>query len=137
MNWKPDRTLSISLANQIVHWITEQILNGHWPNGTKLPSQRQLALSLGVNRSTLQEAIDELKADGILCSKIGSSTFVSNDSWNILVKQKQPNWQKYIETSIHKANYQTIQLINEFEQDESIIRLSTGELSPSLLPTEK
>lgn len=137
LNWKPDRTLSISLANQIVHWMTDQILNGHWPNGTKLPAQRQLALSLGVNRSTLQEAIDELKADGILCSKVGSSTFVSNDSWNILVKQKQPNWQKYIETSIHKANYQTIQLINEFEQDESIIRLSTGELSPSLLPTEK
>ncbi|MFB5087710.1 PLP-dependent aminotransferase family protein [Psychrobacillus sp. PGGUH221] len=125
----------MSLSKQIIEWMTEQISTGQWPNGTKLPAQRQLALTLGVNRSTLQEAIDELKADGILSSKVGSSTYVSNDSWSMLLKQKQPNWQKYIEASIHKPNFQTIQLINEFEQDESIIRLSTGELAPSLLPT--
>ena len=108
--------------------------NGYLFYHSSLPAQRQLALTLGVNRSTLQEAIDELKADGILSSKVGSSTYVSNDSWSMLLKQKQPNWQKYIEASIHKPNFQTIQLINEFEQDESIIRLSTGELAPSLLP---
>lgn len=135
MNWKPNRSLPISLSKQIVDWMTEQIVTGQWPNGTKLPAQRQLALSLGVNRSTIQEVIEELKADGILSSKVGSSTYVSNDSWNILLKKKQPNWQKYIELSIHKPNYQTIQLINEFEQDDSIIRLSTGELAPNLLPT--
>ncbi|MFF5994635.1 PLP-dependent aminotransferase family protein [Lysinibacillus sp. KU-BSD001] len=137
MHWKPDRTLSISLSKQIVQWITENIQNGEWPSGTKLPTQRQLAVMLGVNRSTIQEAMDELKADGIISSKIGSSTYVSNASWNMLVKQKQPNWQKYIEASIHKPNYQTIQVINACEQDDSIIRLSTGELAPSLLPTAK
>ena len=136
MNWKPNRSLSISLAKQIIDWMTQQILTGQWPSGTKLPAQRQLAATLGVNRSTIQEALDELKADGILSAKIGSSTYVSNDSWNILVKKKQPNWQRYIESSIHKPNYQTIQVINEMEQDDSIIRLSTGELAPSLLPTE-
>lgn len=135
MNWQPNRSISMSLSNQIVQWITEQIQSGEWPLGTKLPPQRQLALSLGVNRSTLQEAIDELKANGLLSSKTGSSTYVSNDSWNMLVNQKQTNWQHYIEASIHKSNYQTIQLINEFEQDETVIRLGTGELSPLLLPT--
>ncbi|KGR75632.1 aminotransferase-like domain-containing protein [Ureibacillus sinduriensis] len=135
MNWQPNRGLSTSLSMQIVQWITEQIQNGEWPLGTKLPPQRKLALSLGVNRSTLQEAIDELKANGLLSAKKGSATYVSNDSWNLLVKQKQTNWQHYIETSIHKANYQTIQMINEFEQDDTVIRLGTGELSPSLLPT--
>lgn len=135
MNWQPNRSLATSLSNQIVQWITEQIQSGEWPLGTKLPPQRQLALSFGVNRSTLQEAIDELKANGLLSSKAGSATYVANDSWNLLVKQKQTNWQHYIETSIHKANYQTIQLINEFEQDDTVIRLGTGELSPSLLPT--
>lgn len=137
MNWKPNRSLSTSLSKQIADWISQQILTGQWPVGTKLPAQRQLAITLGVNRSTVQEAIDELKAAGILSSKIGSNTHVSNDSWNMLAKQKQPNWQHYIETSIHKPNYKTIQLINELEQDDSIIRLSTGELSPSLLPTDE
>lgn len=137
MNWKPDRSLPISLTKQIAGWIAEQISTGQWPSGTKLPAQRQLALSLGVNRSTVQEAIDELKADGILSSKVGSSTYVSNDSWNLLLKKKQPNWQRYIELGIHKPNYQIIQLINDFEQDDSIIRLSTGELAPNLLPTSQ
>lgn len=137
MSWKPNRSLSTSLSKQIADWISQQILTGQWPVGTKLPPQRQLAIMLGVNRSTVQEAIDELKAAGILSSKMGSSTYVSNDSWNMLAKQNQPNWQHYIEASIHKPNYQTIQLINELEQDDSIIRLSTGELSPSLLPTDE
>lgn len=135
VHWQPNRSSPKSLSKQISEWMLEQIQNGEWPVGTKLPPQRKLALSLGVNRSTLQEVIDELKAEGLLTSKTGSATFVANDSWNILVKQKQPNWQQYIESSIHKSNYQTIQLINEFEQDDSVIRLGTGELSPSLLPS--
>lgn len=137
MNWQPNRSSSVSLTKQIAQWMTEQIQQGEWTIGTKLPPQRKLALSLGVNRSTLQEAIDELKADGLLASKTGAATYVANDSWHILMKQKEPNWQRYIETSIHKANYQTIQLINEFEQKESVIRLGTGELSPSLLPADE
>lgn len=136
MNWQPNRSSPMSLSEQIRGWIIGQIQNGDWPAGTKLPPQRKLALSLGVNRSTLQEAVDELKADGLLSSRAGSATVVANDSWDLLVKQKQPNWQQYIEASIHKSNYQTIQLINEFEQDASVIRLGTGELSPSLLPAE-
>lgn len=136
MNWQPNRSSPISLSKQIARWMTEQIQRGEWTIGTKLPPQRKLALSLGVNRSTLQEALDELKADGLLTSKTGSATYVANDSWHILVKQKEPNWQRYIETGIHKANFHTIQLINEFEQKDSIIRLGTGELSPSLLPTD-
>lgn len=137
MSWQPDRLLHLSLAAQIKDWMIRQIQSGEWPAGTKLPPQRKLALSLGVNRSTLQEAVDELKADGLLSSRTGSATFVANDSWHLLVKQRLPNWQQYIEASIHKSNDQTIQLINEFEQDASVIRLGTGELSPSLLPVNE
>lgn len=135
MTWKPDRMLSSNLVSQITSWITEQIEEGHWPVGTKLPPQRKLALLLEVNRSTIQEALDELKALGILASKKGAGTYVANNSWNLL-NAKQPNWQRFIDASIHKPNYQTIQLINEFEQDATVIRLSTGELAPELLPSE-
>lgn len=134
--WKPSRNANLSLQKQIIHWITVQIKSGNWGAGTKLPPQRQLALQLDVNRSTLQQAFEELKADGILESKVGSGVFVANDSWNLIVKDRQPNWQKYINSSIHKPNYPTIQLINDYEQEDSMIRLGTGELSPNLLPTK-
>ncbi|MFB7155861.1 PLP-dependent aminotransferase family protein [Lysinibacillus sp. NPDC056232] len=135
MNWQPNRQGEMTLQQQIVTWITEHIERGDWVAGTKLPTQRQLALQFGVNRSTVQQALEELKAAGILESKVGSGIYVAPNSWYSLITQTQPNWQTYIDTSLHKPNYHTIQLINEYEQRDDIIRLGTGELAPTLLPT--
>lgn len=135
MSWQPKREAQTTLQQQIIDWFIDNIERGNWVVGTKLPTQRQLAMQFGVNRSTVQQALEELKADGLLEAKVGSGVFVANNSWHVLVKQAQPNWQNYIEASIHKPNYHTIQLINEYEQRSGIIRLGTGELAPSLLPT--
>ncbi len=104
---------------------------------TKLPSQRSLAGTFGVNRSTIISAIDELMADGLLDTKSGSGTFVSNNTWNVLAARKQPDWSNYVRNGLHEPNLQTIQDINLHEADTSMIRLGTGELSPSLLPVTK
>lgn len=135
MNWQPKREAQTTLQQQIIDWVIDNIERGDWGVGTKLPTQRQLAMQFGVNRSTVQQALEELKADGLLDAKVGSGIFVANNSWHVLVKKAQPNWQNYIEASLHKPNYHTIQLINDYEQREDIIRLGTGELAPSLLPT--
>jgi GntR family transcriptional regulator of abcA and norABC len=137
MSWKPSRNSHLTVQDQIIDWITSRIENGDWMVGTKIPTQRQLATQFGVNRSTVQLAIDELKAEGLLQSKMGSGVFVANNSWNVLLNKGQPNWHQHIEASIHKPNYHTIQLINEYEQMDHIIRLGTGELSPDLLPTKQ
>ncbi|MDQ0270591.1 aminotransferase-like domain-containing protein [Cytobacillus purgationiresistens] len=136
MNWKPNRSSHLSLHIQITDWIKERIQNGEWTVGTKLPAQRRLAENFEVNRSTVVAALDELTADGLIETRPGGGTYISNDSWNILLKNAQPDWDKHITESIHEPNYHTIQLINEYEQDQDIIRLGTGELSPSLLPAD-
>lgn len=135
MNWQPIRQGEVTLQQQIIQWITDHIERGDWVAGTKLPTQRQLAMQFGVNRSTVQQALEELKAAGILGAKVGSGIYVTDNSWHSLITQTQPNWQTYIDTSLHKPNYHTIQLINEYEQRDDVIRLGTGELAPSLLPT--
>lgn len=137
MKWKPSRLSHLTIQEQIVDWIKSRIECGDWTVGTKIPTQRQLAEQFSVNRSTVQLAIDELKAEGLLESKMGSGVFVANNSWNVLLDKSQPNWQQHIESSIYKPNYRTIQLINEYEQYDHIIRLGTGELSPELLPTKQ
>ena len=137
MKWKPSSNTHLTFHEQIVGWIKSRIESGDWPVGTKLPTQRQLATQFHVNRSTVQLALDELKADGLLESKMGSGVFVANHCWNVLLNKTQPNWKKHIESSIHRPNYHTIQLINEYEQYDHIIRLGTGELSPALLPTKQ
>ncbi|SOC24580.1 GntR family transcriptional regulator [Ureibacillus xyleni] len=137
MQWKPNRHSHLTIQEQLVDWIKSRIERGDWTVGTRIPTQRQLAMEFNINRSTVQLAIDELKADGFLESKMGSGVFVANNSWNVLLNRAQPNWQQHIKSSIHKPNYHTIQLINEYEQMDHIIRLGTGELSPELLPTKQ
>ncbi|WP_058304139.1 aminotransferase-like domain-containing protein [Gorillibacterium timonense] len=134
MHWKPNRSAELTLHEQIRHWVLIRIEQGEWPAGTRLPSQRKLAEMLEVNRSTLIPVLDELKADGILKAQMGGGTYVADNGWNLLVSRTDPNWPKRIHASLHEPNQQTIQLINEHEQDASIIRLGTGELSPELLP---
>ncbi|MEH7236863.1 PLP-dependent aminotransferase family protein [Bacillus sp. JJ1562] len=137
MKWKPNRHSHLTIQEQIIDWIKSHIESGDWTVGTKIPTQRKLATQFNVNRSTVQLALDELKAEGLLESKMGSGVFVSNNSWNILLDRAQPNWIQHIESSIHKPNYHTIQLINDYEQYDHIIRLGTGELSPELLPIKE
>lgn len=137
MKWKPNRQSHLTVREQIIDWIKTHIERGDWTVGTKLPPQRQLAAQFHVNRSTVQLAFDELRADGLIESKMGSGVFVTNNSWNVLLNKSQPNWQHHIESSLHKPNYHTIQLINEYEQKEEVIRLGTGELAPELLPTRQ
>ncbi len=137
MYWKPSRQSNSSLQAQITNWMLEKIEANEWAVGMKLPTQRQLAMQLGVNRSTIQQVLDELKADGVLKSKVGSGTFVASNPWQPLLNRKQPNWTNYIKSSIHKPNHETIQLINEYEQYEDMIRLGTGELAPELIPSHE
>jgi len=135
MEWQPNRYSHLTIQQQIIDWIKQRIQSGEWPIHTKLPTQRKLAEAMGVNRSTIVNAIEELVADGILSTRVGDGTYVSNNSWNVLIKSNHPDWEKHISSSIYEPNFQTIQLINEYEQREDIIRLGTGELSPELLPT--
>lgn len=78
MQWKPDKQSHLTVHTQIIEWIKTRIERGEWTVGTKLPTQRNLATQFEVNRSTINLALDELKADGLLESKIGSGTYVAN-----------------------------------------------------------
>lgn len=134
IDWKPDRKSSVSLVNQVIHYIKGKIEKGDWLVGDRLPSQREMSEMLMLNRSTIVTAISDLNAEGILDSIVGRGTFVANNSWSFLLSNDALNWRKYIDQSFYKANRPTIQKINHYEFDDSIIRLSTGEVSPELMP---
>lgn len=136
IQWKPDRQVSTSLTNQIVSHIKNHIYKGDWLCGDILPSQRDLAEAFSVNRSTVVEALNELSALGIIESQVGKGTVISNNSWSMIMSTSTPDWHNYIRQSIHKSNIPTIQSINQYEFQENIIRLSTGEISSELMPHE-
>jgi DNA-binding transcriptional MocR family regulator len=66
-----------ALYQQIAAQIKDEISKRRLPAGARLPTIRQLAHELGVTRVTVQNAYDELRADGWVESTIGRGTFVS------------------------------------------------------------
>ncbi|WP_238902896.1 PLP-dependent aminotransferase family protein [Clostridium sp. YIM B02506] len=136
INWKPDKSSGTSLYKQIVSYMKEKISNGEWTLGSRLPTQRELSERFEVNRSTVIEALSELKAEGLIEGNSRGGTKIVNNAWSVLMSTSPTNWQNYITSGLHKPNLQTIQLINELEFEEGMIRLGTGELSPDLYPKE-
>ncbi|MDE1896109.1 MAG: PLP-dependent aminotransferase family protein [Rhodospirillales bacterium] len=62
---------------QIVHALMEGIKAGRLAPGRALPGTRELGRELGVNRKTVQQAYEELLAQGWLTSEAKRGTFVS------------------------------------------------------------
>ena len=55
------------------------ILTGALPPDSKLPSVRELAMSLSINPNTIQRAYRELEAEGCIVSVPGKGSFVARD----------------------------------------------------------
>lgn len=134
VDWLPNKSAPIPLYQQIIAYIRSKICTGDWPVNSKLPPQRDLARLFQVNRSTLATALDELIADGLLQSRIGSGIWVANNTWSVLTAAARVNWNSYVESGICLPNFPVIQEINRSEFNPAIIRLGTGELSPDLFP---
>ncbi len=58
--------------------ISEQLLTGRWPEGELLPSESQLVDSLGLSRMTVNRALRELSAEGLVTRVRGVGTFVAD-----------------------------------------------------------
>jgi len=65
------------LYRQLYDGVRGAILSGLLPAGTRLPSTRTLAAELGVSRTTVVTAFEQLLAEGYLDGRVGSGTFVA------------------------------------------------------------
>src|SRR5947207_1054834 len=71
-----DRERSQPLYQQIAEQIKSQISGGKLPIGTRLPTVRQLASTLGVTRLTVHSSFSELQSGGWVEATVGRGTFV-------------------------------------------------------------
>ncbi|CAM3345203.1 GntR family transcriptional regulator [Deinococcus deserti] len=62
---------------QVASGIAQRIRDGELERGSALPSERELASSLGVSRVTVRQALAQLAEQGLLTRRHGSGTFVA------------------------------------------------------------
>jgi DNA-binding GntR family transcriptional regulator len=70
---------------QVVKFIEEQILNGTWPPGHRLPSVKEWQ-ELGVKYGVLHKVMAMLKARGIVYGVQGVATYTTPQAFDILTK---------------------------------------------------
>ncbi|MCK2242297.1 MULTISPECIES: PLP-dependent aminotransferase family protein [unclassified Crossiella] len=64
-----------SLHRRLALAIRQLVESGELPEGTRLPAERAMAVSLAVSRSTVVAAYDDLRSEGWLASRRGSGTW--------------------------------------------------------------
>lgn len=68
------------LIDRTVDQLRESVINGTWPVGSRIPTEADLASTLGVGRNTVREAVQSLVHSGLLVRRQGSGTYVLSDS---------------------------------------------------------
>lgn len=89
----------MKVSDKVVQSLRILIEQNNMQVGDRLPAERKLCEQLGVSRSSLREAIQQLSSMGMLLSKVGAGTFL---------QQLPTNW----------SQHQIVQpLINLIDQD--------------------
>ena len=65
-----------NISRQVYDQMLDNILNGVWPPGTKLPSENELTQMFGVSRVPIREALKKLSTMGLTHTRQGEGSFV-------------------------------------------------------------
>jgi GntR family transcriptional regulator / MocR family aminotransferase len=83
-----DLTSDVPMHRQLSEAWRQGVLQGRFRSGERVPSTRELAHSLGVSRSTVTAAYEQLIAEGYLVTARGAGTFVCRELPEMLLPQR-------------------------------------------------
>ena len=84
---------------QIYELIAMRVLSGQWPEGERVASVREMAVSVGVNPNTVMRSYEKLEADGIIYNRRGIGFFVSEGAKEHI---RQLERQKFMDEELPK-----------------------------------
>jgi GntR family transcriptional repressor for pyruvate dehydrogenase complex len=125
-----------SVVDAVSDRLRGEILSGRLRPGTRLPSERELSLALGVNRLTLRASLARLEALGLITTRHGAGTVVA--SWReraglemlgTLVrglKVAEPAWHELVRSSLEIRRIlasEAVALAAERHNDEDLVAI--------------
>lgn len=79
----------VPIYYQIKNYLYHRIVSGELAPGEKIPAVRQLAVDLTVNVNTVQRALREMIAEGVLVPQRGRGNFVTGEQAQIDALKRQ------------------------------------------------
>ncbi|MBV9229749.1 MAG: PLP-dependent aminotransferase family protein [Chloroflexi bacterium] len=138
-----ERTNGIPLYRQICQGLREAIISGELAEGTRLPTERALAQELGVNRTTIMNAYNELASEGLIEGHVGRGTLVKRSYFSQDEEpfdQEIPSWLFGLSAGEDAAlgpDARVLSELSSMSERKEIISLSAGSPPPDLLPAEQ
>ena len=77
-NWSIDFSSGIPVYKQIINTICTAVSSGTLKKGERLPTIKELTAQLNVNPNTVAKAYRELDLKGVITSKRGNGSFISD-----------------------------------------------------------
>ncbi len=75
------------IYRQIIDYCHQCIVSAIWLAGDRIPSTKELGVTLAVNNRTIMKAYDELAAAGIIYQKRGMGYYVSDDAMQLTLRE--------------------------------------------------
>src|SRR5262245_18365533 len=135
-----DRESSVPLVRQVHRHFERLILDGRLGPGVKLPATRELARALGVNRTTVAVAYEELVAAGWARAHVGQGTFVAEHDGpapEAAVRPRAPvDWSGLFSRSARLIGRAARQPVAAPDAPGKLISFAGGMPDARLFPTE-
>jgi DNA-binding transcriptional regulator YhcF (GntR family) len=106
------------IFQQIADNICDKIISGEFPVGSKIPSVREQAATVGVNQNTIMRTYMELQRENIISNQRGIGFFVTESAPQQIMKMRKEEF-----FNVH---------LPEFMRELKLLDLSKEELKPLL-----
>lgn len=113
-----------NISDQVYEQLKNNIIDGTWKQGDKLPSENDLVIAFGVSRITVRQALSKLTTLGLIETRTGEGSFVTELKPGIYMNEMIP----YI-----YLNQESIEELLEFR---NVIEIETAGIA-ALKITEK
>ena len=80
----------VNISDQVYEQLREQLINGVWKQGDKIPSENELVALFNVSRVTVRQALSKLITLGLLETKLGEGTYVKEINPGVYMKEMIP-----------------------------------------------
>src|SRR3982751_4426671 len=117
----------LSQTDVVVQSIKAMITRGELVAGSRLPIEKDLAVSLGVSRGSLREGVRALAIMGVLETRQGDGTYVTSLDSNLLIAPM--GFMVDLQTRADSADLQSVRRVLEAEAAaRAAVRITDDEL---------
>jgi GntR family transcriptional repressor for pyruvate dehydrogenase complex len=126
-----------SVVDAVADRLRGEILSGRLRPGSRLPSERELSLALGVNRLTLRASLARLEALGLITTRHGAGTVVASwreraglETLGTLVKGLKladPAWHELVRSALELRRILAVEAVGlaaERHTEEELLAIS-------------